>query len=247
MIKYIFLGIVQGLTEFFPVSSSGHLVVLQKLMGINEHQLAVSVILHLGTLAALFIFFFKDIIAMLSDFKRLSLVVIVTLVTGVIAILGKDFFESLFSAPKLVALGWIASGIILILTRKFMLNSRNNVNVKDACVLGATQGMAIIPGLSRSGVTISTLLFRGLDKKTSFTFSFLASMPAILGAALLEAKDINSILNMEPVNLFIGFVCSLLAGLLALKVLYLVLHKAKLYYFGYYCIIIAIVTLLFIK
>jgi len=247
MIKYIILGIVQGLTEFLPVSSSGHLAVLQRIMGLTGHEVAVSVILHLGTLAALFIFFFKDIMATLRDIKKLSLVLIVTLITGLIGISGKGFFESLFSSPKLVALSWIATGIILMFTVRFMNNKRDKVNIKDACILGATQGMAIIPGLSRSGVTISTLLFRGLDKKTSFTFSFLAAIPAVCGAAIMEIKDVDVVLKIEPKNMLVGFIFSLVAGLLALKILRFVLNKAKLYYFAYYCIVIAILTLIFVR
>jgi len=247
MIKYIFLGVIQGLTEFLPVSSSGHLAVAQRLLGITGQEIAVSVILHLGTLVAMFIFFFQDILKLLRDFKKIFLILIVTLITGAIGILGKDFFEGLFSSPKLIALAWIITGTILILTRKSHSATRKNVSIKDAGILGLTQGMAIIPGLSRSGVTISTLLFRGLDRETSFKFSFLASMPAVLGAAILEGKDINFAFKAEPVNLLAGFLCSLVAGLLALGILRVVLNKAKLYYFGYYCLLIALVTLLIIR
>lgn len=247
MLKYVILGMIQGITEFLPVSSSGHLVIMQKILGISGEEVVVSVILHLGTLVALLIFFFKDIAKLLRNFKALFLIIIVTLITGVIGILGKDFFEELFSLPKFVALAWIVSGIILILTRKFMDSKRNNVTAKDAVILGAAQGIAIIPGISRSGITISTLLFRGLDRETSFRFSFLASMPAVLGATILEAKKINFAFQVAPGNLFAGFLFSLLIGLLSLWILHAVLRKAKLHYFGYYCIILAIITLLFIK
>lgn len=247
MFKYIILGITQGLTEFLPVSSSGHLAVLQKLLGISGHEIAVSVILHLGTLLAVFIFFFKDIMGLFCEMRKILLIFIVTLITGAIAIIGKDFFESLFSAPKLVAVGWIVTGIVLIFTSRFMSNNRDRVGIKDACALGFSQGLAIIPGLSRSGVTISTLLFRGLDRKTSFTFSFLAAIPAICAAALMEAKDISLALRLDPKSLMAGFICSFLAGLAALQILKFVINKARLYYFGYYCIVIAIITLIFMR
>ena len=174
-------------------------------------------------------------------------VVIVTLITGIIGISGKEFFEKLFSAPKFVAVALIFTGIILILTRKFMQAKRDILDIKDALILGLTQGLAIIPGISRSGITISTLLFRKVDKKTSFRFSFLASIPAVFGAAILEAKNIGLACELGPGNLFVGFLCSFLSGLLALEALKIILARAKLYYFGYYCIFAAIITLLFIK
>lgn len=247
MSKYILLGIIQGLTEFLPVSSSGHLVIMQNIFGITENQLAISVVLHLGTVFALIVFFFKDIVQTLRNIKLLLLIIVVSIITGIIGILGKDFFESLFSSVKLVAIALIVTGIMLILTRKFMHAKRNIMGIKDAIILGFTQAIAIIPGISRSGITISTLLFRRIDRETSFKFSFLASIPAIIGATLLEAKKINFALKTDLLNLVVGFIVSLLSGILALWILKLVLQRAKLYYFGYYCIFIAIITLLFIK
>jgi len=247
MLKYIFLGIVQGLTEFLPVSSSGHLVILQNILGIKGGGLALSVILHLGTAFALIIFFFKDILRLLRNIKLLSLILIVSIITGLIGILGKDFFESLFSAPRRVAIALIITGVILIVTKKFMDAKRNNLTIKDALVLGFTQAIAIIPGISRSGITISTLLFRKIDRDTSFKFSFLASIPVIFGAALLEAKKIKFALNTGTVNFFAGFMSSLLVGLIALWLVKIIISRAKLYYFGFYCIFVAVITLLFIK
>lgn len=246
MFKYIILGIVQGLTEFLPVSSSGHLVIMQKVLGVTEQGMAVSIVLHLGTSLALVIFFFKDILNLLWNKRLLAYIIVVTLVTGTIGISGKDFFEKLFNSPKLVAMALILTGIILILTKKFIEAKRSVLNIKDAFILGLTQGFAIIPGISRSGITISTLLFRGIDRQTSFRFAFLASIPAVFGAAILEAKDI-SLAFMDTKSLIIGFVFSLLTGILSLNLLKIVLKKAKLYYFGYYCIIIAVITLLFVK
>lgn len=247
VIKYIFLGITQGLTEFFPVSSSAHLVILQKILGVTGNEVALSVVLHLGTALALIVFFFKDIIKLLGDIKTLFLVVIVTIITGIIGIEGKGFFERLFVSVKPAALALIFTGLILLLTKKFMDAKRNNVNIKDAAILGLTQGIAIIPGISRSGITISTLLFRGIDRQNAFKFSFLASIPAILGATILEAGDISLALNASMRGFAFGFIFSLLSGLLSLWVLKIVLRKAKLYYFGYYCIAVGIIVVLFIK
>lgn len=247
MLKYIILGIIQGITEFLPVSSSGHLVIVQKLIGVTQQAVVISIVLHLGTSLALIIFFFNDILNLLRNIRLLSYIIIVTVVTGIIGVSGKDFFEKLFNSPRLVAMALIVTGTILILTKKFMQAKRSALNIKDAFTLGLTQGFAIIPGISRSGITISTLLFRGLDRETSFRFSFLASIPAIFGAAILEAKDISLTSNMQVGNLIIGFIFSLLTGILSLRILKIILVKAKLHYFGYYCIIIAIITLLFIR
>jgi len=183
----------------------------------------------------------------LRNLKLIFFIIVVTIITFAIYKLGRDFFESLFSSPKLVALALIFTGIILILTRKFMEAKRNNLSMKDALILGFAQGVAIIPGISRSGITISTLLFRKIDRETSFRFSFLASVPAVLGAGILKIKEIGFISKTNLINLIVGFFFSLLTGLLSLRILKLVLGKAKLYYFGYYCILVAIITLLFIR
>jgi undecaprenyl-diphosphatase len=179
--------------------------------------------------------------------KLLLLIFIVTIITGIIGLSGRDFFEGLFQTPKLVALALIFTGIILILTRGFMHGHRDNFKMKDALILGLTQGIAIVPGISRCGITISTLLFRGFTREAGFRISFLASIPAILGAAILEAKNIGAALKIEFTNFLFGFIFSLLSGLLSLWLLKLVMRKARLYYFGYYCIVVAIITLLFIK
>jgi undecaprenyl-diphosphatase len=247
MLKYIILGIAQGLTEFLPVSSSGHLVILQRVFGISANQVAVSVILHLGTLSALCIFFFKDILRLFNHPRALGLIVIVTFITGIIGVAGKGFFEELFSSPKFVALAWLITGAVLLLTRNFMQPKKHHVDPRDATILGLAQGIAIIPGLSRSGMTVSTLLFRGIDRETSFHFSFLASIPAIVGAAIVEARDINFIFQGETKNFLAGFACSLITGFFALRLMHTLVRQAKLYYFGYYCIFAALVTLVFIK
>jgi undecaprenyl-diphosphatase len=247
MFKYLLLGVIQGLTEFLPVSSSAHLVIMQKILGISGEELVLSIVLHLGTLLALILFFFKDILEAIRNKKLLSYIVIVTLITGVIVLLGKDFFENLFSSTKLVAIALICTGIILILTRKIKENKRTSLNLKDAFILGVVQGVAVIPGISRSGITISSLLFRKIDKETCIRFSFVAAVPIMLGAMLLEARNVVYSLRLEPVNFIIGFVFSFLIGFFSLNVLKMVMQKAKLYYFGYYCIIIAVITLLFVR
>lgn len=247
MLEYIILGITQGLTEFFPVSSSAHLVIMQNVLGIKQDSLTISVVLHLGTVLALLIFFFNDILKVLRSLKLVMLILIVTLITGIIGIMGKDFFESLFSSVKLTALALMVTGIILIVTKRFLLSHRKELNFKDAVMLGLFQAIAIIPGISRSGITISALLFRKIDRETAFKFSFLASIPAVLGAVILEARDISAVCKINFCSLSAGFIFSLLTGLFSLWLLKLVLRRAKLHYFGYYCVAIGIITMLFVK
>jgi undecaprenyl-diphosphatase len=247
MIKYIFLGIAQGLTEFLPVSSSGHLVILQKILGIEANQIVISVVLHLGTLLAVIIFFWKDILSLLKNPRLLGLAFIVVVITGVIGVLGKDFFEGLFSSAKAVGIAWLFTGLILISTKRLTRLERDKLKLKDALILGLTQGLAIVPGISRSGITISTLFYRKIERKLAFTFSFLVSIPLILGAAALEARKIEALPQGEIKNLAVGLIFSFFTGLLALLFLRMVINKAKFYYFGYYCLFLAVVTLLFIK
>lgn len=246
MLPYIILGIVQGLTEFLPVSSSGHLVVLQRLLGMRGQELAITVLLHLATSLAVVIFFWRDILKLFRNPRLIFFILLVTLITGIIGILGKDLFEKLFSAPQ--AVGWALSvtAIILIATRFFTAKAQD-LTFKDAIILGIAQGIAIIPGISRAGITISTLLFLGKDRDTAFRISFLASIPAVLGAVLLEAKKINFSLTGKSLDLTLSFALSLCTGLAALGLLKLVLRKAKLYYFGYYCLLLSLLILFFIR
>jgi len=247
MLKYAFLGIIQGLTEFLPVSSSAHLVIFQKILGLSGEELLITVVMHMGTVLSLIIFFFKDILKAARDIKLLLFVGIVTIITGAVGLAGKDFFESLFSSSKMVALGLLVTGCVLILTRKFSSEKKHKATNPDAVVLGLAQSVAIIPGISRSGMTIATLLFRGLDRQASFKLSFLAAIPAILGAYLLELKDIQQLPSTDIKSLFCGFLCSLIVGLFSLYLLRLAINKTKLHYFAYYCFCAALLTIIFIK
>jgi len=247
VLKYIILGILQGITEFVPVSSSGHLLIVQRILGLYGEELVISVVLHLGTALALVVFFFKDLLGLVKKPKAILYLAVTTTITVIIALAGKDFFTRLFSSLTLVAFALMVTGIILIATKKFLAGEREKINLKDAAILGISQAIAIIPGISRSGSTISTLLFRGIRKEEAFRFAFLAAIPVIFGAALLEARDINFALSIDATGLMVGFGCSFLTGLVSLRFLKLILKKAKLYYFGYYCIVIALVTLVFLR
>lgn len=247
MIAYILLGVVQGLTEFFPVSSSGHLAILQKLMGMTEGALAVSVVLHLGTVCSLLVFLFKDISALFKNVRELIFIFLVTIVTGIIAIIGKHFFESLFVSSFAVGIGWLITAGVLFLTRTHTQGKRVVPGIRDALILGLTQGCAIAPGVSRAGMTLSTMLFREMDNAAAFRLSFLVAIPAVLGAALLEAKDIDFAMQAHATGIIVGFLASFLTGIFALWCMRKVMLQAKLHYFAYYCMIIGVLTLIFIR
>ncbi len=247
---YVILGIIQGLTEFLPVSSSGHLVLFSWFLGIDKSQiLPIAITCHVGTLFAVICFFARDILKILKDLVLVSQICIVTLVTGIIVLINKNFFEQLFQKPAFVCLALLVSAILLILTRRFTRNKRDMfaLNIKDAFWLGLSQGFAVIPGLSRSGITIFSLLARGVRPEVAFKFSFLAGIPTILGSFLLEAKKIGFVFDNYPLNFWLVFGTSFLFGLLGLFILKMAVRGLKLHYFGYYLVVISIIGFIIIK
>lgn len=259
IIEYLVLGIVQGLTEFLPVSSSGHLVILQEIFKIKEGPLLVSVSLHAGTLLALMLFFKRDSITLLSAPLKLSslegrsqqrnvslrvivYILIVTLITGLIGLSGRDFFRDLFYRPRWAAAMLLVTALVLFSTKKFMKGKRgfSELNIHDAWIVGLTQGISIIPGISRSGLTIASLLWRNVDRETSFRFSFLASIPAILGALILEISKLSYLSREQIGYLLLGFVMAFVSGWIALATLRKIIRRARFPLFGYYCLAIAL-------
>jgi undecaprenyl-diphosphatase len=248
MIPYIVLGIIQGLTEFFPVSSSAHLAIAQRLFGMQQEAVAVSVVLHVGTALALVCFFYHDICSALKDQHMRLCIVVTTVVTGTIGLAGKRFFEQLFTMPAAIAAALVVTAVVLFATARFVSRARRkDLTLQDAFILGITQGCAVVPGISRSGITMSTLLARGVDRGLSFSFSFLVAIPIIVAAALLEAKDITAAAGVHPWHLLVGFIASFIAGLCALSVLRFAVGRGKLHYFGFYCIAAAVFIILFVK
>ena len=247
--KYLLLGIIQGLTEFLPVSSSGHLVIFQALFDLPQ-SIAFDVVVHLATALAVIVYFWRDIIQLfISARKMLWLLVIGTFFTGIIGLLFKDFFESLFSSVLAVGCFLILTGVIIMLAEKIGHGRRNieKMNWKDAVLIGLAQGCAIAPGLSRSGATISAALGRDIDRKLAARFSFLLSIPAILGAGLLQSKTIikaGSIgIGIWP--LVVGFIAAFVSGLFAIKIFMRIIQRTSLRVFAYYCFIIGAAVLAF--
>ncbi len=246
--KYLILGLIQGLTEFFPVSSSGHLVMAEKLLGVSQGQLFWVLVCHMGTLLAMVIYFFKDILALFKKIGLIGHIVVVTVITGLIAMACKGFVEALFVSARALSVSFFLTGALLLFAVRFQNGrmSLNSIDIRDSLFLGVMQAIAIVPAISRSGTTISALLFRGIDKEGAFKFSFLAGMPAIAGAFLLELRHVDKAVTYNWAGLTLAFTASFVSGLFALRVLRSVLNKAKFHYFAYYCFLAGIAAF-FIK
>ncbi len=255
----LILGLVQGLTEFLPISSSGHLVIAKNLIGgVKEPGILFEVLLHLGTLLAVLLYFRRDILDILSalipgggvdDVKReegrkTALVVIVgTLPTVVIALLFKDHFERLFQSVQAVSVMLLVTGLLLFLSDRVKKTEKRPITIKDALIIGTVQGMAIIPGISRSGSTIATGLFRGIDGERAATYSFLLSIPAICGAVVLHAKEIGHINDGQAIPYLIGIAAAAVSGFFSIKILMKVVSGRKLRYFAFYCWTVGLLSL----
>lgn len=241
ILEAIILGIVQGLAEFLPISSSGHLVLLQKVFGISEGAVLFDVLLHLGTLIPVFIVYRKEILGIIKKpFSKLTALIAVALVpTVVIALLFGDFFEEAFASGKTLGLAFLFTGLLLWLSER-LKNRQKNVKTTtlfDAAVVGTMQGVAILPGISRSGSTVAASLFRGLSREFALTFSFLISIPTILGAALKSGYDgvkDGTMQNADWLPMLIGTAVAAVCGYFAIKIMKKVMKKGSLKVFSYY-------------
>lgn len=258
ILQAIILGIFQGIAEFLPISSSGHLVLLQSLFKIQEGNLFFTEMLHFGTLISIFVVYFNDIVKIIKEFfiliydlfkqrklivnnkyKKLGIMIILgSIPTGIIGVFFNDFFEGLYSSVTIVGLALVITGILLWIAEKIPTRNKKvkDMKVSDALLIGLFQGFAITPGISRSGSTIVGGLFRGFDKKLATEFSFLLALPATFGAALLGIKDVLSDPSFIVIDfpLIIGIIISSITGIISIKFLIKVLEKGKLHYFSYY-------------
>ena len=245
----ILLGILQGATEFLPVSSSGHLVLAQHLIAdFSQPGLLFDVMLHLGTMVAVVAYFWRDLHglgtclwrrdpAAAVERRLLRLLIIGSLPTALIGLAFKDHFERMFEAPALTAGMLLVTGTLLFVADRYRPGNRREgaLTPTDAILTGIAQGLAIIPGISRSGSTIATLLLRGVSAETAARFSFLLALPAVGGAALLSLKDLEQVPSAEVPLYFAGAGMALLVGLLAIHLLLGVLRRRRLGWFAVYC------------
>ncbi|MDD4803049.1 MAG: undecaprenyl-diphosphate phosphatase [Syntrophomonas sp.] len=246
------LGIVQGLTEFLPVSSSGHLVILQHLFGIEEGALTFDVLLHIGTLMAVFAAFWKDIFAIIKKpFSRLTYLIIVGCIpAGLMGFFLQPLFEQAFQSLLVVGIGLLITGFVLkgselVAEKSLNMKEIRETSYLDVLFIGLLQGLAIVPGISRSGSTIAGGLLAGLDRTFAARYSFLVSIPVILGAGLVQLKDFSAaeLTGVELLPYVIGPVTAALFGFLAIKVVMRLVKEGRLSIFSYYCWLLGAATI----
>lgn len=242
----IFLGIVQGITEFLPISSSGHLVIFQKLFGFQEAPVVFDTLLHFGTLVALIIFFWNDIKKIFQDKKLIVLLIIGTIPVVIVGFLLQDKIDEIFNSLLLVGISFLITAIILLLTSLVKNQQKNlkDISFRDATVVGLFQALSILPGVSRSGSTMSGALFQKIKKEDAFNFSFYLGMIAIFGAAVLQVPSISSFSSTEAINGLLGFLFAGIVGFFALKILKKIVVQGKFHYFGIYCAVLGIICIL---
>lgn len=269
------LSVIQGITEFLPISSSGHLVLAQTYLGLGEVPVLFDLVLHLGTACATVLVYYRLIGDILRDLglclfrtkeqrrevlkrgnvRLAGFIGISTLCTAIIGLLLKDMIKSFFHKPLSVSFFLFITGVILLVTR-FIRNREKqigNLSIHAPFILGGAQAFAMLPGISRSGVTISTGLYLGMERSFAGSYSFLLSIPSILGASIVEVvQSGNTLLGISgeqnPFLLIItGFFLSLVTGYFALRLLLSFLRKGKLYAYAFYCFSLAVISGVFTK
>lgn len=256
----VILGLVQGLAEFLPISSSGHLALLQQAFGISEDKvLLFAVLLHVGTLISVFIVYWKDIWELIVELcltirdlctgrglrleerpvRKLGVMIIVaTIPTAIIGLAFSDFFDSLYTSVIPIGVGLIITGFLLIFAEKMGEGNRGirQMNYRNAIFIGLVQGVAICPGISRSGSTLFGSLICNLDRKFAVKFVFLISIPSILGSAVLEtpAAIEAGVTAAEIGPILVGMLVAAVSGLIAIKTMIKIVSNKKLSYFSYY-------------
>ena len=251
-LEYILLGVVQGLTEFFPISSSGHLLLLRKLFGIDEGGLLIEVALHLGTLLSI-LFFWKKFIyqkikeTLKGDFDYLSTIIIGSIPAGFIGFLFeekiKDYFFDISSMNYLIVC-YIVLAIIIFSTKYFINNKNSIITYPHAFLIGIAQAIAIIPGLSRSGLTIFMALLLGLSFKKSMQFSFMLAIPILIFSSIYLIFNNIELLLLDMnflMELLVGILSSFLIGYGILFMLEKIINKGRFWYFSFYCLFISLV------
>ena len=266
IIQAIIIGLVQGLTEFLPVSSSAHLIFAQQALGVADVGLAFDVLLHVGTLVAVIVYFFNDIVNMIKGFllslvdlkngnfmgelkkdpyKKLAwLTILATIPIGIVGVLFNDIVESMFMGLTVPAFLLLITGCLLYVSQRMNTGRIDvrNITLKEALIMGCGQALAILPGLSRSGTTIAAGLFARLDKEFAAKFSFILSIPAILGAAVFQLKDLSGG-SVEIGACIAGFIVAAISGYLAISFLLKIVREKSLDIFAYYCWIVGIIVL----
>jgi undecaprenyl-diphosphatase len=244
LIDAFILGVIQGIAEWLPISSSGHLVLAQEFFSLDG-GIAFDVFLHLSALIVILVFFRRDIFAVGKafftldtnnyEFKLAIFVIVACIATAIVGLVLKNY-ENLLNNLAVVGFSFLVTSILLFLSRR---KTNNKLNFKKAIFIGFLQGLALFPGISRSGSTIAGAKIVGVNEKDAFRFSFLIAVPTIIGAMIIESRQIQ---NIEFNFLFTGFLTSLIISIPAILLLKKAVMKNKLHYFAYYCISLSILT-----
>lgn len=283
VLQSIFLGIVQGITEFLPVSSSGHLSILQNIFHVEtDGGMLFDIMLHVGTLVAVFVVYHKDIWRMIVEALKMAvdicfnfktwclnkihktslkyrrvvhnnyrkfvvLVLVSTVPTGVIGVLGKDLISDAGDTLLIPGICLLITGVLLLIAdgSKEGRKLPREITYKNGLAIGAAQGLATLPGLSRSGTTITACLLCGMDRKFAVKYSFILSIPAILGAAVLEVKDVfEHPVETGQIGIYaIGMVFAAVVGYVCIKTMLVVVRNKKFKYFSYYCFVVGVIAI----
>jgi undecaprenyl-diphosphatase len=254
LLQSIILGLIQGFTEWFPISSTGHLRLAEHFFGLSV-PLLFDVTLHVGTLLVTLIYFRSNIKNILSAIWRRNLksedgklvipIIVGSIPTAIIAFLWGNELDAYFSTLLLLGAGFIASGIVLFAS-KFGKDQKDGISLPLALLIGVMQGIAIIPSISRSGLTIAVSLLLGLKKEIAFKFSFLLSIPAVIGAlglTLYQGRH-EMFAGIAPLEVAVALVATVAVSFLALKLLYKTLQAKKFWMFSVYCLILGVVLVI---
>ncbi len=255
----LLLGLLQGFTEFLPVSSSGHLALAERLLNLKDTPLLFDIFLHVASLTAVLLFYRKKIFSLITTFFKPSLdngegrkesifIIISTLMTGIIVIFIKPLVEFLREHPHYLFITFLYTAILIGVSSKFLRKtfSKTTISLKDAIIIGLMQGIAVLPGISRSGSTISAALFRKIDGVKAVEYSFMLAIPAIVGAAILEIHH-GVPQTLTFMEILPGFISSFISSLLALYLLVWLIKKLNFIPFSIYLTILSVISFIFIK
>ncbi|WP_437230330.1 undecaprenyl-diphosphate phosphatase [Planctomicrobium sp. SH661] len=244
--EFILLGIVQGISEFLPISSDGHLVLVEALLGHTTENLELNVALHFGTLISILFVYRHQIIPVLKQPRLVMAIILATLPVVVVGLSCKDLFEQASEQPLIAGFGLLFTSLLLFITPRIDMGQRElkDIRYRDALVIGLMQTLAPLPGVSRSGSTIVGALFMGVKREAAANFSFYIAVPALLGATIVKLKDVidqgGTSTPLGPT--LIGAAVAMIVGIIALKSLLRIVAARKLYWFAWYVLGVAVLT-----
>jgi len=262
ILKYIFLGIVQGFTEPLPISSSGHVFILKELFNLGSSDLNFEIIVNFGSLLAILLIYKDDIIKLIKnfflyfktkteetecDFKYCWLILIGSIPVGIVGLLFKNVIEEKLNNTKIIGIAFLITALFLFLVKNIKgRKNEKDMTFLDACIIGITQVIALFPGISRSGSTLIGGLFRDLDRSTALKYSFMLYIPVSLGTTLLGIKDLLEMKNIHDIILpyGLGFIASFIVSYFTLRWFMNVVRKGNLKYFSIYCLILGTLILI---